>query len=49
MDDSKIIELFFARNQEAIQQTDKVYGRRLFLLADRIVRRTRRKASAIPI
>lgn len=37
MDDSKIIELFFARNQEAIQQTDKVYGRRLFLLADRIV------------
>ena len=38
MDDSKIIELFFARNQEAIQQTDKVYGRRLFLLADRIVR-----------
>ena len=37
MDDSKIIELFFARNQEAIQQTDKIYGRRLFLLADRIV------------
>ena len=38
MDDSKIIELFFTRNQEAIQQMDKVYGRRLFLLADGIVR-----------
>lgn len=38
MDDEKIIELFFARNEEAIRQTDAAYGKRLFRLADRIVR-----------
>lgn len=38
MEDSKIIELFFARNEEAIQQTDSTYGRRLYHLADGIVR-----------
>lgn len=38
MEDSKIIELFFARNEEAIKQTDETYGRRLFQLADNIVR-----------
>ena len=38
MDDSKIIELFFARNEDAIKHTDNTYGRRLFHLADNIVR-----------
>jgi len=38
MDDNKIIALFFARNEEAIRQTDSSYGRRLFHLAENIVR-----------
>lgn len=38
MEDSKIIELFFARNEDAIKHTDDTYGRRLFVLADNIVR-----------
>lgn len=38
MEDSKIIELFFARNEDAIRHTDNTYGRRLFTLAERIVR-----------
>lgn len=38
MQDKKIIELFFARNEEAIARTDAVYGRRLFSLADNILR-----------
>ena len=37
MDDSKIIELFFDRNEDAIKHTDDAYGRRLFHLADNIV------------
>ena len=37
MDDRKIIELFFARNEDAIKHTDDTYGRRLFHLADNIV------------
>ena len=37
MDDSKIMELFFARNEDAIKHTDDAYGRRLFHLADNIV------------
>ena len=38
MEDSKILELFFARNEDAIRHTDDTYGRRLFALADNIVR-----------
>ena len=38
MEDAKIIELYFARNEEAIRQTDAAYGRKLFSLADRILR-----------
>ena len=37
MEDSKIIELFLARDEEAIKQTDIAYGRRLHHLADGIV------------
>ena len=38
MEDSKILELFFARNENAIKQVDDTYGRRLFVLAERIVK-----------
>lgn len=38
MEDSKIIELFFARNEDAIRHTDDTYGRKLFYLADNIVK-----------
>lgn len=38
MEDNKIIDLFFARNEDAIRYTDERYGRRLFVLADNIVR-----------
>ena len=37
MEDANIIELYFARNENAIQQTDAVYGRKLYCLADRIL------------
>lgn len=37
MDDSKILELFFARDEDAIRHTDDTYGRRLYRLADNIV------------
>ena len=37
MEDSKIIALFFARNEEAITQTDASYGHRLLNLADNII------------
>lgn len=38
MDDSEILELFFARDEDAIRHTHDTYGRRLFTLADNIVR-----------
>ena len=37
MEDAKIIDLYFARNEDAICQTDVAYGRKLFLLAQRIL------------
>ena len=37
MEDAKIIELYFARSEDAIQQTDAAYGRKLYCLADRIL------------
>ena len=38
MEDAKIIELYFARNEDAICHTDAAYGRRLHHLAQNIVR-----------
>ena len=38
MDDSKIIDLYFARNEDAIRHTDDTYGRRLYHLAENIVK-----------
>lgn len=40
MEDTKIINLFFARNEDAISLTDAVYGRKLFFLADKILHNT---------
>ena len=37
MEDAKIIDLYFDRNEDAICQTDAAYGRKLFSLADRIL------------
>lgn len=37
MEDFKIIELFWARNEDAIAQTDAVYGKKLCMLANRIL------------
>ena len=37
MEDAKIIDLYFARNEDAICQTDAAYGKKLFRLADRIL------------
>lgn len=37
MDDSRIIELYLDRNEDAIRHTADTYGRRLFYLAERVV------------
>lgn len=38
MDDANIIDLYWARNPDAIEETDRSYGRKLFSLSDRILR-----------
>lgn len=38
MEDKKIIDLYWARNEDAIAETDAAYGRPLHTLADRILR-----------
>lgn len=38
MDDNQIIALFFSRDEDAIRQTDAAYGRKLYHLADNILR-----------
>ena len=35
--DTEIIELYWSRNEDAIRETDAVYGRRLQALSERIV------------
>ena len=37
MTDAQIIDLYWSRNEDAIAQTDVVYGRKLHTLAERIV------------
>lgn len=37
MDDNKIISLYYLRSEEAIQETDRRYGRRLHQIADNIL------------
>ncbi len=38
MEDSNIINLYFLRNEEAITETDRRYGKRLYHIADGILR-----------
>lgn len=38
MDDERIIELYFQRNEDAIKYTNEAYGKRLFHLADNIIK-----------
>ena len=38
MEDEKILELYFARNEEAIRQTDRSYGKRLHSVAFHVLR-----------
>ena len=38
MTDSQIIALFWERNEDAIRETDALYGRRLFVVSDKILR-----------
>ena len=37
MEDTQIIELYWARNEKAIAETDRAYGRQLHALANRIL------------
>ena len=37
MEDAKIIELFFQRNEQAVKETDTVYGRKLYVLSNNIL------------
>ena len=37
MNDSQIIALFWERNEDAIQETDAVYGRKLYAISDKIL------------
>ena len=37
MNDPQIIALFWDRNEDAIRETDTAYGRRLYVLSDRIL------------
>ena len=37
MEDAKIIELFFQRNEQAVKETDTAYGRKLYVLSNSIL------------
>ena len=37
MEDANIIALFFERNEQAVQETDAAYGRKLYALSNRIL------------
>lgn len=37
MEDANIIALFFERNEQAVQETDTAYGRKLYALSNRIL------------
>ena len=38
MTDTQIITLFWKRDEEAIRQTNAVYGHRLYIISDKILR-----------
>ena len=37
MEDEKIIALYFARNEQAVKETDTAYGRKLYVLSNHIL------------
>ena len=37
MSDSQIVALFWERSEDAIRETDAVYGRKLFAVSDKIL------------
>ncbi len=37
MEDAKIIALFFERNEQAVKETDRAYGRKLYVLSNNIL------------
>ena len=37
MEDTKIIQLFFQRNEQAVVETDRTYGRKLYVLSNNIL------------
>ena len=37
MEDEKILDLYWNRNEQAIRETDRAYGGKLHALAERIV------------
>ena len=37
MEDAKIIQLFFQRNEQAVVETDRTYGRKLYVLSNNIL------------
>jgi RNA polymerase sigma-70 factor (ECF subfamily) len=37
VEDAKIIELFFQRNEQAVKETDTAYGRKLYVLSNNIL------------
>ena len=37
MEDAKIIELFWERNEQAVKETDTAYGRKLYVLSNNIL------------
>ena len=47
MEDAYILDLYFARSEEAIRQTDAAYGRKLFRLADRLLQNTQDSEEAV--
>lgn len=38
MEDAEIVDLYWSREERAIQETDRKYGRMLYILSDRILR-----------
>ena len=47
MTDSQIIALFWERNEDAIKETDAVYGRKLFAISDKILRSQRNAEESV--
>lgn len=47
MEDAQIVELFFARSEDAISELDQKYGRLYHKLADNILKSARRTPKSV--